>query len=38
MMKAMSSEEHSSNRESMNEKKAVAVIYMMMFGQSQKAS
>lgn len=38
IMEGMSSEEHSSSRESMNEKKAVAIIYMMMFGQSQKAS
>ena len=38
MMKAMSTEEHSSGRTLLNEKKAVAIIYMLMFGQSQKAS
>ena len=35
---AMSSDDHSANRQILNEKKTVAVIYMLIFGQSQKAS
>ena len=33
----MSSDDHSANRQILNEKKTVAVIYMLIFGQSQKA-
>ena len=35
---AMSSDDHSANRQILNEKQTVAVIYMLLFGQSQKAS
>ena len=38
IMTAMSSEEKSSLRQHQNEKKAVSVIYMLVFGQSQKAN
>ena len=34
----MSSEDTSAQRQALNEKKAVTIIYMMMFGQSQKAN
>ncbi len=38
IVNAMSSEDQSSSRLLQNEKKAVAIIYMLVFGQSQKAS
>ena len=38
ILNAMSSEDTSAQRQALNEKKAVTIIYMRMFGQSQKAN
>ncbi|XP_065061436.1 uncharacterized protein LOC135688497 [Rhopilema esculentum] len=38
ILNAMSSEDKPVHRQALNKKKAVTIIYMLMFGQSQKAS
>ena len=37
-MSAMSGDNQSNSRKDSNEKKCVAILYMLMYGQSQKAS